>query len=291
MADYQQALIQRYTQLTAQLQQNTVDAVAAQYQASPDYRAADAEAFAAQAAPVVQSGQEQMSTLTKVFLALLIGYMTGETAEKISEALTSPLTGPALLALDFARGLRGVDPAEVYQRPYREVWYALSRGVPFPEAVDEGRGRVAQLASTDVQLAKTHTAREVLRDDQRVVGYRRVLEGAYSCGLCVLASTQRYHKRQLMPIHPQCDCSVAPIVGDDDPGQVINDQAVADVHAAVAERFGATDPGGRALDYRKLLISHEHGEIGPVLTRREDEWTGPGEVNNGSQAEGDSENA
>jgi hypothetical protein len=117
------------------------------------------------------------------------------------------------------------------------------------------------------------------------VGYRRVLEGAYSCGLCILASTQRYHKQDLMPVHPGCDCSVAPIIGTQDPGRTINDQMVLDVHAAIQDRFGTSEPGGRGIrtaddlvDYRDLLITHEHGEIGPVLARRGDHFEGPSEV-------------
>ena len=271
---YQLAVMRQYAQMTATLRANIVDTVVRQFRASRDFRAADAAVFAGRAAPVVQSGQRQMSTLTQVFLTLLIGYLANETTERIGQAIAAP----AALALDFARGLRGVDPAEVYRRPYKEVWYSLSQGKSFTQAVTEGENRLRDIASTDVQLAKTHTAREVIKDDHRVVGYRRVLEGPYSCGMCVLASTQRYHKSQLMPIHPGCDCGIATLVGEHDPGQVINDQAVADVHAAVAERFGISDPAGRELDYRKLLISHEHGEIGPVLARAQDEWTGPSEV-------------
>lgn len=271
---YQQALITGYVNLTGNLQQQTLDYLLALYAQSPDYREATAAAFASQAAPVVAGVQDSMSTLTQAYLALLIADMTGE-----------PIGSAGVAALNLAAGLRGVDPKTLYQRPFEQVWYALSQGVPFDEAVQRGSDRLRDIASTDVQLAKTHTSREVLSADERVVGYRRVLEGTYSCGLCVLASTQRYRKQNLMPIHPACDCGVIPIIGDHDPGQTINDQALVDVHTAIKERFGQSSASGRGVeigddpvDYKDLLITHEHGEIGPVLARRGDHFDGPSEV-------------
>ncbi len=39
-----------------------------------------------------------------------------------------------------------------------------------------------------------------------------------------MASTQRYNSDNLMPLHTFCDCGVAPITGDVDPGRVVNEQ-------------------------------------------------------------------
>jgi hypothetical protein len=166
---------------------------------------------------------------------------------------------------------------------------------PLTAAVGDGERRVRSLALTDLELAVTHTARELLADEPRVRFYRRVLTGAESCGLCIIASTQRYQKRDLLPIHPNCDCVVAPILGDQDPGQVINSTRVSDeatptgetadgvpiygpgdvldaelltrdVHEAIRETFGRAAFDARQIDYRKILLVEQHGELGPVLT-------------------------
>jgi len=75
---------------------------------------------------------------------------------------------------------------------------------PLTEAVGRGQRRAKLLGLTDVELAVTHTVRERLADEPRYRFYRRVLTGMESCGLCVVASTQRYRKRDLLPIHPNC---------------------------------------------------------------------------------------
>jgi hypothetical protein len=134
------------------------------------------------------------------------------------------------------------------------------------------------MAATDLQLAKTQTAQATfLATGNHIVGYRRVLEGPHSCGLCVVASTRLYHRSDLMPIHPNCDCSVFPVVSSDrDPGPLLNAGTLADVHSAIAAAFGADSTAARAIPglmngehkpalYRDVLIEHHHGEIGPVL--------------------------
>lgn len=166
---------------------------------------------------------------------------------------------------------------------------------PLTAAVGDGERRLQSLALTDVELAVTHTVRERLADEPEVRFYRRVLTGAESCGLCVIASTQRYRKRDLLPIHPNCDCVVAPIIGEQDPGRVINSTRIAegaesqdenaagvpvfdaddlidadllsqDVHEAIRETFGEVAFDARRIDYRKILLVERHGELGPVLT-------------------------
>jgi hypothetical protein len=166
---------------------------------------------------------------------------------------------------------------------------------PLTEAVAAGERRAQTLALTDVELAVTHTVRERLAAEPRIKYYRRVLTGAESCGLCVIASTQRYRKRDLLPIHPNCDCVVAPILGDEDPGQIINSTRISDdalptgetrsgvpvydddglidadllsrdVHDAIRREFGDVAFDARGIDYRKILLVEQHGELGPVLT-------------------------
>lgn len=174
---------------------------------------------------------------------------------------------------------RGVPTREVYERPFVDTWTALAGGLGFDDALEKGRQRVVSLAGTDVQLARTRAAAYVLDRSDGVVGYRRVLHGSESCGLCVVASTQRYRRGDLMPIHPGCDCGVLPIYGDVDPGQILDPSRLEGVHQRLEERFGVSDAGARTpIDYRDVLVVHEHGELGPVLGVRGQTFTGPADI-------------
>lgn len=285
------AVLAAYLATSAALRSRLLAFVAAAY-ASPtnNYGDAAAAAFAAQVVPVVQAAQRTMASLTSAYLAHLVATAGGGTA--------APVGVPA----EAVANLRGVDPAEVYQRPYVQLWTELSHGKELADAVDAGARRAASLASTDLQLAKTRTSQIVLANDKRVVGYRRVLVGAHSCGMCVVASSVRYHKSNLMPIHPGCDCAVAPILGTRDPGRTI-DSAVLDVgaaeqavgsegmrffshedvievgdllgpaHDAIRETFGQAAADAHQLDYRKVILVREHGELGPTLTVADHKFT------------------
>jgi hypothetical protein len=175
----------------------------------------------------------------------------------------------------------GVTPEDVYERPFHDMWTALSQGKTVQQAVQVASDRLATRAATDLQLAKTQTAQATfLATGNHIVGYRRVLEGSYSCGLCIVASTRLYHRADLLPIHPACDCSVFPVISTQkDPGPLLNAGTLADVHNAIAEAFGADSPAaknipglfnakGVPVQYRGVLISHHHNEIGPVLARK-----------------------
>lgn len=267
----QRAVIAAYAQQTAALRDQLTRYVLALWASLGSYRAAQVRTFTAQLLPVVQGAISQMQALTSGYLASLSG-LTGTSS---TPAAVTPLTVGSVRS--------GADPVEVYGRPFHLVWRQLHDLAPLnaervDQAIQAGADRAVQTALTDTQLAKTYTAQQVLTRSRHVVGYRRVLEGPHSCGLCVIASTQRYHKGELMPIHPSCDCAVAPIIGDSDPGQVINQPLLDKAHAAIRDTFGTSDAGGRALDYRHLLITHVHGELGPVLAVRGRPFAGPSNI-------------
>lgn len=231
-----------------------------------DHRPADAAQFIRQVVPVVAGAQQQTAHLTAAYLSMVLTAQLGRTVQPVP-----------VRPQDVAQ-LRGVPPTTLYQRPFTQIYTDLSEGKDYPAAVERGRARLVSIAETDVQLAKTHTAKRALTEVQDVTGYRRVLTGSTSCGLCVVASTQRYHSDELLPIHPGCDCAVEPLFGAEESGQVVDQQLLDAAHAAIAERFGKADFGARDLDYRKVLVVHDHGEIGPVLTVAGDRFTGPDEV-------------
>jgi hypothetical protein len=108
--------------------------------------------------------------------------------------------------------------------------------------------------------------------------YRRRMTGTGNCALCTIASTQRYRVAELMPIHPGCHCEPEPLPGNKDPGHVIDEQLLKDAHDAIARDIGQSDAGGRAPDYRHLIITREHGEYGPLLAVRRQNFTGPDDV-------------
>ncbi len=223
-----------------------------QFHAAGDYRDADADRFVAQMVPLVLAARAASSSLTAGWL---------------SQKLTDALGRTVRAAMVDTTGLRGVPVEEVYRRPFRTVWAELSEGRPLAQATEAGEARAADLVLSDIQLAKTHTAREVFQQ-AGVDRYIRVLKGEQSCALCYVASTQTYSTSTLSPMHPGCDCDV-----DIAPPDFDGTDQLAASHEAIQERFGVSDPGARAPDYRKALLVREHGELGPVLTVAEHRFT------------------
>lgn len=231
------------------------------------WRDADAKAFKARTVPIILAGQRQVATLTASYLEQLYKEIDDK-ARRVSLDIDA-VTG---------KSLRGVDPYEVYERPFNEVWTALSKNVPLEEAVSRGEHRLETITKTDLQLARTHTVRDVADDLPKFQYTVRELQGEYDCALCMIAATQRYHKKDLAPIHPGCDCLVKTVTADYDPGQVIDEERLEQIHDAVEAAIGTFDRGARAVDYRKIIISRDHGEIGPVLGYRGQRFTGPDDI-------------
>jgi hypothetical protein len=232
------------------------------------WRDADVKRFQRQALPVILAGERQIANLTAAYLEQLYRDVDAH-------------AGPVSLDLDSVTGqaLRGVDPTDVYERPFKDVWRALSDGEPLDVAVDRGAHRLETITKTDLQLARTHTVQALAPDMPKFVYTVRELQGEYNCALCMIASTQRYHKRDLAPIHPGCDCLIKLVTADEDPGRVIDEAKLDAIHKAVDDALGTHDRSGRAVDYRQIIVSNEHGEIGPVLGFSSHNFTKPGDIN------------
>lgn len=227
----------------------------------------DAEWFAAFVAPQVVASQRYLATLTDQYIASGLGRQTGRDV--------------APVGVELPEDLRGVPVEEVYRRPYVQLWTDLSRGVPFDDAVSRAERRAVVLAHTDYQMARVHASQQAVAGQPGAAGWRRVPTGDRNCLLCLVASTQRYRKQDLAAIHPQCDCIVEAIPGDRDPGQVIDPVLLEQVHQAVQSAGFEVDRGGRTPDYRHLVVTREHGEIGPVLTLRGQNFTSQADLNRG----------
>jgi hypothetical protein len=171
----------------------------------------------------------------------------------------------------------GVSGITVYERPFVEMWTALKAGKSVTESIQAGAIRARSLATTEIQLAKRNAGLVARNSNDRIVGYIRTLSGSENCALCYVASTQRYRRGDLLPIHPGCDCGEQPIYGDSDPGQVINEQLLEATHETIEQRFGISDRGARGIDYRLIQV-RDHGELGPVLTVRGQHFTGPNDI-------------
>lgn len=220
----------------------------------PHYRASAVEDMIQAITPRVTAGQLRIADLTRAYLA--------QCARELGWKVVLPP-----IDQDEIRSARGVDPRIVYRRPAVDVYTALAAGKPLPQAAAEGRLRLTQLIGGDMQLAKVHASRQSMRgypEEGRF--YRRVLTGRENCALCVVASTQRYFRDDLMPIHPGCDCGVQPLPPGLAVNQVIDEDLLEQVHQITADRLGVSDRGGRNPDYRKLLTVSEHGEYGPTLS-------------------------
>lgn len=220
----------------------------------PHYRASAVEDMIEAITPRVTAGQLRIADLTRAYLA--------QCARELGWKVVLPP-----IDQDEIRGARGVDPRIVYRRPAVDVYTALAAGKPLPQAAAEGRLRLTQLIGGDMQLAKVHASRQSMRGyPEEGQFYRRVLTGRENCALCVVASTQRYYRGDLLPIHPGCDCGVQPLPPGLAVNQVIDEGLLEQVHQITADRLGVSDRGGRTPDYRKLLTVSEHGEYGPTLS-------------------------
>jgi len=157
----------------------------------------------------------------------------------------------------------GTTPLDVYQRPAEEYRYFKSTGVSDQEALNKAIERVSVMADTDLTLARRDENRRVFRNTPEVDGYRRVIhpersQDGMSCGLCVVASQRIYSKQELMPIHDECNCDVLPIIGDNDPGNELNQDDLNALYEAAG--------GNSSEELLKTRVSFlEHGELGPII--------------------------
>lgn len=228
----------------------------AAWRAQGSYRDADIDQLVKKLVPRVQSGQVKVAQLTSSYLAAAQG-MKSVTVDRAA-----------------VTGGRGVPADDVYRRPGTTVYTELANGTAYPDAVAAGGARLASLVSTDLQMAKVRQADQSLRSPY----FARVLTGEENCALCVIASTQRYTRGNLMPIHPGCDCNIRELSASESVAQVIDPDLLEETHSQVEELTGIADRGGRAPDYRDLIVTHEHGEYGPTLAWRGQKFTGPADI-------------
>lgn len=267
-------LVRGYATESTLLRDQLVRFIARTWLGLDDYGDSNVASWVQLVAPRLEATTQRMGAMTAAYLAAVERAELGESRVRALEArkLTS-------------KSLRKVDAEQLMRRAGERTWRALDDGHMIDDAARIGLDRATSMAETNVQLARTHTSLHALSRNDRVVGYRRVLNSARPCALCAVASTQRYHKQELQPIHPGCNCGVLQIFGEHDPGQVIDANRLADVHEQVARRFGGSSRAARDVQvgddvaqYRDLVVVNKHGEIGPVLGVRGQTFTGPDDL-------------
>lgn len=320
-----QSLIAAQNAATAKIRQQVTGYVRQQWQQQPNYRNPDR--FVAAILPIVAAGQTQTAAVMTAYLARMRALFTG-----------SPVNITGVPPEQVTAVREHVTPQEVYERPFHLVWRELADAQaqrdahfnwteptqdaptrpPMPpenyvqQAIEHGRQRAEALAATDMQLAKRQAAKTAFAHDDKLVGYRRVLEGAYSCGLCIVASTLRYRidtvrerGGTLFPIHNACDCSLEPIYNANEiqrrptsfsvdsqvrtaDGRLVPVSDIDGVHGRFEDTFGSSSAAARAVGvrgskgkkilYRDVIVTHDNGELGPVLAVRGQHFVGPADI-------------
>ena len=216
--------------------------------------------LAAEMASLSTAAQDQMIGLSEQYVGNVVAAIRG-TGVQIPPVKVPPIRN-------------GADMLRVHTRPAEVFRKAYATGATEPEAVDKAVKRATQLAETDVQLAGRSAQREQMKKLD-VRGYRRVLHPELAkhgdCGLCVVASDRIYTVEELLPIHGGCNCETLPILGENDPGRSLNEADLKKLYAAA----GST--AGEELKRVRVTVN-EHGEYGPVLTKRGDSFRGPKDV-------------
>ncbi len=213
--------------LQMRLRDTLLRGLSAAWLTAAPYNRPQAETFAAHAVTLDRGSVYAQATATATVLNQTLAAKTSRSVMAGATSLTVP--GP----LEAADLRPGVDPHELWMRPFVYLWWRLAQGDPLSEARRKGFNRAVNIGLTNLQLAKTHTARAVLTKHPDAVGYRRITRGDTSCEKCT-TQLGPYPASYLMPIHPLCSCDIDPLT---------------------------SITGGAA---RELPI--EHTEIGPVLT-------------------------
>ncbi len=175
----------------------------------------------------------------------------------------------------------GVTPIEVYRRPVDDFIFRRRNGSTLAESEEAFQQRMRAIAEADMRAAERDEAEDIFRAVPPVLFYRRIIHPEMSesgvCGLCVVASQNRYGSRDLLPLHGGCKCDVAPVTEGNDPGLALNKDDLRRIYAA-ASASGQLGDGVRrfgtmADELREVrVVVREHGELGPILVKEGDHF-------------------
>jgi hypothetical protein len=142
--------------------------------------------------PIVLDAQRQVVREADVYLSTEAGLATGTSNEPWG------LDADQLIG---AAARHGDHLEDVYGRNHRAAAGSFIE-------------RMAREVATDMVLADRNATFVHTAADTRVLHYRRTLTpGAKHCGLCVVAATRVYYKKDLRAIHHHCSCGTQPVYG------------------------------------------------------------------------------
>lgn len=175
----------------------------------------------------------------------LVGYDEADVAtfvRRVSPVVVGAKTAAVATGVGFYATLLTIRPPTVRaasiptvfnpRSGFLAAWHALAQGRPYEEAVAAGRAMTEAATSNTVISAARRTGDAVATGSRAgVVGWRRVLDGK-ACDWCQVISTQRYRTAESADFgHDRCGCTPVPIVGDRDPGRIVNRDLLAELKA------------------------------------------------------------
>lgn len=175
-------------------------------------------------------------------------------------------------------------PDKLFERAAETYRYERSQGADHDAANAKAEQRIGSIVDNNMllsaRLAAQQTLVRIAEQDERLIGYRRIIHPELSdggvCGLCIAAADRVYTVHKLQPIHDRCKCTIAPVTTAHDPGLALNEDDLGRLYAHSAETapkeviYGevrrALPTSAKALKKTRYQIV-DHGELGPVLTR------------------------
>ena len=229
------------------------------FQQAPEsqwYSGDGVDEFVQQAVSQSQSAQDGVVKLTDAYLDWVLNELGADESEPAS----------------VGENLRGVDQADVWERPVEQYRYARSQGADRDNSLEAALARIDALADGDVRLAERVATKRKLESAPKVRGYRRMvhpeLSKSGSCGLCVAAADRFYSVKDLLPIHPNCECTVLPVIGSRDPKALnpVDYTSVIEVSDAHKDAAGKGGTKHTKVDLGGVRIRVEqHSELGAML--------------------------
>lgn len=202
------------------------------------YDRADIPRYLDRVVPIVQAGQARAVALTSAYLARTIG---------------QPIVGLPVADLSGAAVRNGTPPDTVYTRAFIGVWADLKNGVAWDDAVAAGDSRVQSSAEMDVALSsRAATLAFGARDGSQIVGWRRVADSS-CCDYCQAIDGAHTGPTEPQPLHNRCGCTAEPIT------------KTSSLHSAEPFLLAGVVIGDVAI--------HQHGELGPVIGQKGDNFT------------------
>lgn len=181
-----------YARRTTRLRRALGGAAVTAFDRLDDYH--DAEEFAELMSGLSRSAQRMMATELHGYMSAVTGEFVGLDLDEVTDKAT-----------------RDGGLLSNWHIPFFSLWSALSAGLAFAQAIADARADVARTAVTDLALTQRETMSVLSRDIGVVTGYLRVPVDS-ACQFCNLISSRRYHVGELMPVHTNCGCSVAPLI-------------------------------------------------------------------------------